>query len=98
MSLTSAVLARHVVLSGDTTFSSVCGSYGSRIVRECGFEWATTNYVFKLKSTCGAPFANGENARNAQSDECLTAGVYEFSSPTVKPGHWFHDLKLHVGG
>ena len=28
----SAVLARHVVLSGGTTFSSVSGSYGSRIV------------------------------------------------------------------
>ena len=30
-----------------------------------------------------------ENARSARCDECLSAGVYEFSSPAVKPGHGF---------
>ena len=28
-----------------------------------------------------------KNARSARCDECLSAGVYEFSSPAVKPGH-----------
>ena len=30
-----------------------------------------------------------ENARRAWGGECLSAGVYEFSSPAVKPGHGF---------
>ena len=30
-----------------------------------------------------------EKSRSARCDECLSAGVYEFSSPAVKPGHRF---------
>ena len=30
-----------------------------------------------------------KNARSARCDECLSAGVHEFSSPAVKPGHGF---------
>ena len=30
-----------------------------------------------------------KNARSARCDECLSADVYEFSSPAVKPGHGF---------
>ena len=30
-----------------------------------------------------------KNARSARCDACLSAGVYEFSSPAVKPGHGF---------
>ena len=30
-----------------------------------------------------------KNARSARCDECLSAGVYGFSSPAVKPGHGF---------
>ena len=54
----SAVLARHVVLSGGTTFSSVCGSHGSRIVEECVFlSGLPQTMFFKVNmSTSGAPF------------------------------------------
>ena len=30
-----------------------------------------------------------KNARSARCNKCLSAGVYEFSSPAVKPGHGF---------
>ena len=35
-----------------------------------------------------------KNARSARFDECLSAGVYEFSSPAVKPGHRFMNSSL----
>ena len=45
-------------------------------------------FTFCSLDVCGRT-STGENARNAQSDECLIAGVHVFSSPTVKPGHGF---------
>ena len=44
------------------------------------------------------------NARSARCVECLSAGVYEFSSPAVKPGHRFNissltlEFEYFVGG
>ena len=36
-----------------------------------------------------------KNARSARCDECLSASVYNFISPAVKPGHGFMILNLH---
>ena len=35
-----------------------------------------------------------KNARSARCDECLSAGVYKFTSPAVKPGHGSMNLNL----
>ena len=48
--------------------------------------------IFTL-DVCGRASA-GKNARRARCVECLSARVYKFSSPAVKPGQWFNISSL----
>ena len=67
-----------------------------RFLRVHNFDcvWRLNPTVGKCFTNCALDVCERASAGSARCDECLSTGVYEFSSPAVKPGHGFTKSSL----